>query len=142
MKENIIACEDAVSRFCRLQINIKRDMPIRASDIGTLIYIQKSDIPVTPLMISSFFGISKPSVTDMVNSLVKKNYLIKIPSKSDKRSYTLEITPKGHDLLDITYKEYFKTFEVLEEKMGHKEFELFTQLIEKANNILCEERKS
>lgn len=90
MKEDIIACMDAVSRFCRLQMNIKRDMPIRASEMGALIYVEKSEQPATPLMISNYFGIAKASVTDMVNSLIKKDYLVKIPSKVDKRSYTLD----------------------------------------------------
>ena len=141
MKENIIACEDAVSRFCRLQMNVKRDMPIRASEMGALIYVEKSDEPATPLMISNFFGIAKPSVTDMINSLEKKDYLIKIPSKVDKRSYTLKVTLKGHELLESTYNEYFRTLEILEERMGYGEFELFTKLLQKANNILSEERK-
>lgn len=141
MKEYIIACEDAVSRFCRLQMNLKRDMPIRASEMGVLIFVQKSDVPTTPLMISSFFGISKPSVTDMINSLVKENYLMKIPSEVDRRSYTLEVTQKGHELLETAYNEYFRTLELLEEGMGYEEFKLFTQLLQKANNILSQERK-
>jgi DNA-binding MarR family transcriptional regulator len=141
MKETIIACEDAISRFCRLQMNMKREMPIRASEMGALIHIEKSNEQATPLMISNFFGIAKPSVTDMVNSLVKKGYLIKIPSEVDKRSYTLGVTPKGHELLETTYKEYFRSIEILEERMGSQEFKLFIQLLQKANNILGEERK-
>lgn len=141
MKDNIIAYEDAISRFCRLQINLKRDMPIRASEMGALIYVQKNNKGATPLMISNFFGIAKPSVTDMVNSLVKRNYLIKIPSEADKRSYTLQVTSKGHELLEITYKEYFRGIEILEGRMGDEEFKLFIKLLQKANNILSEERK-
>jgi DNA-binding MarR family transcriptional regulator len=141
MKENIIACEDAISRFCRLQMNLKREMPIRASEMGALIYVEKSNNQATPLMISNFFGIAKPSVTDMVNSLIKKNYLIKIPSEVDKRSYTLEVTSKGHELLETTYKDYFRGIEILEERMGDQEFKLFIQLLQWANDILSEERK-
>jgi DNA-binding MarR family transcriptional regulator len=120
---------------------MKRDMPIRASEMGVLIYIQKSDIPATPLMISSFFGIAKPSVTDMVNSLVKKDYIIKVPSKEDKRSYSLEVTPRGHELIECTYNEYLSIMQLLKEKMGCKEFKLFIQMLEKANKALSEERE-
>lgn len=141
MKENIIACEDAISRFCRLQINIKRELPIRASEMGVLIYVEKSNKQATPIMISNFFGITKPSVTEMVNSLVKKGYLIKIPSKVDKRSYTLGVTQKGYELLETTHKEYFRGIEILEERMGYEDFKLFIQLLQKANKILNEERK-
>lgn len=100
MNEDIITCMDVVSRFCRLNMNVKRNIPIRASEMGALICVQKSSVPATPLMISNFFGIAKPSVTDMVNSLIEKNYLIKIPSKVDKRSYTLEVTLKGMNWLN------------------------------------------
>ena len=141
MKESIIACEEAVSRFCRLQMNVKRDLPIRASEMGALIFVGKCQEPTTPLMISNFFGIAKPSVTEMVNSLLKKDYLIKIPSQVDKRSYTLKVTAKGQDLLHSTYRDYFKALEILEERMGAEEFQVFVQLLEKANNILGEERK-
>jgi DNA-binding MarR family transcriptional regulator len=84
---------------------------------------------------------SQPSVTDMVNSLVKKDYLIKIPSKVDRRSYTLEVSSKGHELLKTTYKEYFKSIEMLENTMGDQEFKLFIQLLKKANKILSEGRE-
>lgn len=139
MREDIITCMDTISRFCRLQINIKRDLPIRASEMGVLIYIERSNIPVTPLMISNFFGIAKPSVTDMVNSLTKAEYLIKMPSKDDRRSYTLEVTSKGRKLLETTYNEYFKSMEILEESMGDQKFKLFIQLLKEANKVLSEE---
>lgn len=141
MKESIIACEEAVSRFYRLQMNVKRDLTIRASEMGVLIFVSKSQEPATPLMISNFFGIAKPSVTEVVNSLVKKDYLIKMPSQVDRRSYTLKVTVKGQELLDSTYCDYFKALELLEERMGVDEFKLFVQLLQKANDILGEEKK-
>lgn len=141
MREYIIASADAVSRFCRLQMNVKRDIPIRPSEMGVLILIQKNQEPVTPLMISSFFNISKPSVTDLVNSLIHKGYLEKIPSQRDRRSYMLKATAKAQVLVDSTYNEYFKAMELLEEKMGSEEFQLFIKLIQKANLVLSEERE-
>jgi DNA-binding MarR family transcriptional regulator len=139
MKKDIIMSVEIISRFCRLQMNMRRDIPIRPSEMGTLIFVEKSEEPVTPLMISNFFGISKPSVTDMINSLIKKNYLIKTPSDKDKRSYTVSPTQMGYELVETTFKEYVKTMELLEQKMGAQEFKLFLQLVEKANKILCGE---
>ncbi len=141
MRENIIASADAVSRFCRIHMNTKRDIPIRSSEMGVLIYIEKSGMQVTPLMISNFFGISKPSVTDMITVLLKKNYLSKTVSPTDRRSYFISVTPKGHELVESTYNEYFRSMELLEEKMGCQEFEMLIQLLQKANKILGEERE-
>ena len=131
---------DAIAMFCRLQMNIKRDIPIRSSEMGALIFTHRYNAPITPLMLSHFFRIAKPSVTSMINSLIKKDYLIKTPSATDGRSYTITITEKGTQLVESTYNEYFKTMEKLIEKMGYKEFALFIELIQKANNILSEEK--
>jgi DNA-binding MarR family transcriptional regulator len=138
MDNDITISADAIALFCRQQMNIKRDIPIRPSEMGALIFTQKYNAPITPLMLSNFFRITKPSVTSMVNSLIKKDYLIKIPSSTDGRSYTVSITEKGIDLVESTRKEYFRTMELLKEKMGHKEFNLFIELIHKANSILSE----
>jgi DNA-binding MarR family transcriptional regulator len=121
-------------------MNIKRDLPIRSSEMGVLIFTQKQSEPVTPLMISNFFRIAKPSVTSMVNALIKKDYLMKAPSATDGRSYTVSATDKGTELVESTYNQYFRTMEILKEKMGSKEFNLFIDLIHKANNILSEEK--
>ena len=107
--------------------------------MGALIYVQKTEDKVTPLMISTFLGIAKPSVTDMVNALIKKTYLVKVPSEIDKRSYTVKITDKGHELLESTAKEYLGTMDFLEEKMGYQKFSLFIQLLQEANELLSEE---
>lgn len=138
MSKDIIMSAETVSRFCRLQMNTKRDIPIRPSEMGALILVERSEEPVTPLMISSFFGISKPSVTDMVNSLIKGDYLSKVPSEKDRRSYTVSVTPKGRELVETTYKEYVKSMELLEDKMGKQEFNALIDLLEKANKVLSE----
>lgn len=139
MDKDIIIGSEAVALFCRLQMNIKRDIPIRPSEMGVLIFTQQQSIPVTPLMISNFFKITKPSVTSMVNSLLKKNYLAKMPSSTDGRSYTVSTTDKGNELVNATFNEYFRTMELLKEKMGVEEFNVFIQFIQKVNNLLIEE---
>jgi DNA-binding MarR family transcriptional regulator len=140
MNNDINSSADAVGLFCRLQMNIKRDLPIRSSEMGVLIFTQKQSEPVTPLMISNFFRIAKPSVTSMVNALIKKDYLMKTPSSTDGRSYMVSATEKGTELVESTYNQYFRTMEILKKKMGSKEFNLFIDLIHKANNILSEEK--
>ena len=140
MKENIVAAAEAVSMFCRLQMYIKKDLPIRSSEMGVLIYMQQQGEAVTPLMISNFFKIAKPSVTAMVNALIKNNYLLKSTSNSDGRSYSLYLTEEGRELVTSTYDEYFKTMRLLEENMGDNDFRTFIHLVQRANHILNEER--
>ncbi|MDF2947158.1 MAG: transcriptional regulator, MarR family [Bacillales bacterium] len=138
MKNEIMIGADAIAMFCRLQMNFKKDMPIRSSEMGVLIFIQKQNSDVTPLMISNFFNIAKPSVTSTLNALIKKEYIEKIPSAKDRRSYTVNLTNKGKQLVESTHKEHFKLMDILVEKMGYDDFNKFINLIQKANSILSE----
>ncbi len=141
MRETISIAAEEIAMFCRLQMHAKKGLPIRSSEMGVLIYVQKQNEGVTPLMISNFFQIAKPSVTAMINELVKKRYLAKIPSSTDGRSYVVSITEKGKELVASTHEEYFKAIALLEDKMGARDFKTFIELMERANTILSEERK-
>ena len=136
MDLSLINGADTVGMFCRLHMNSKRDLPIRPSEMGVLIFTQKQLQPVTPLQISQFFNIAKPSVSAMVKSLLKQGYLIKESSVEDKRSYTLSITEKGMTLVSSTFDEYLKNMTLLKEKMGASKFDQFIALIKLSNDIL------
>ena len=51
---------------------------------------------------SSFLQISSPNAAYKVNSLIKKGYLRKIQSESDKTEYHLEVTDKYLDYYNLS----------------------------------------
>jgi DNA-binding MarR family transcriptional regulator len=130
---------EAVSLFCRLNINRKHDMPVRSSEMGLLIYVCKNETPVTSVIAAEFFKVKKPMIAAMVSSLVQKGYLEKCLSGTDKRSFTLQPTEQAKKLVDETYMEYLKTMELLHQRLGG-DYETLIDLLEKANTILLEER--
>lgn len=138
MDQNLISSADIMGMFCRLKMNTKHDLPIRSSEMGALIFVQKQEGEVTPSMISDFFKIAKPSVTSMVSSLVRKGYLDKMHSETDKRSYTLRMTQKGNELLDSAFTEYYRAINELSERMGKEAFDEFIRLMQMANDIMEE----
>ena len=142
MREELIKGAETVSMFCRLNINIKKDLPIRSSEMGLLILIYKSDIPVTPVMAADFFKVKKPMITTMVSNLLKQGYIEKIPSLVDKRSFSLNPTEKTRQLVDVTYSEYMKSMELLRHKLGLIDFGKLVTLLEKSNFILLEEKNN
>ena len=142
MSDELTNGAEAVSMFCRLNINIKKDLPIRSSEMGLLILIYKSDKPVTPVMASDFFKVKKPMITTMVSNLLKHGYIEKIPSLEDKRSFSLYPTEKARQLVDVTYSEYMKTIQLLRHKLGVIEFGKLVTLLEKSNSILLEEKNN
>ncbi len=139
MKEHISRSADIVGLFCRLQMNTKKDMPVRSSEMGVLIYTEKQEGLVTPLMVSDFFRVSKPSVTAMINSLVRQGYLRKTSSATDGRSYTISLTALGAELVKSTSAEYFRNLEQLEAQMGSVDFGRFIELMQQATEILSME---
>ena len=141
MDEHIIASAEIMGRFCRLKMKGQQNLPVRSSEMGVLIFVEKKEEPVTPSMISEFFSITKPSVTAQVSELIRKGYLRKRQSQMDKRSYTLELTEKGKELLDATFHEYYSSTRTLREHMGEDDFLHFMELMKKANDILEEMKK-
>lgn len=133
---------EAVSLFCRLNIHTKKDLPVRASEMGLLILAVKNEAPVTPVMAADFFKVKKPMITAMVNQLTAQGYMAKTPSSEDRRSFTLTPTGKGAALVEQTYSEYLKTMELLRTRLGNDDYASLVSLIEKANLILWEDREN
>lgn len=131
-----IQSAEEIGLFCRLNSNIKKDIPIRSSEMGVLIYIYKNGEMTTPQMISQFFKIKKPSVTSQINVLIKNEFLIKIPSQVDGRSYSLKVTDSGRNLVETTFGEYLKFVKLLHDEMGEDNYHQFINLIHQANQIL------
>lgn len=131
-----IQSAEEIGLFCRLNSNIKKDIPIRSSEMGVLIYIYKNGEMTTPQMISQFFKIKKPSVTSQLNVLIKNEFLIKIPSQVDGRSYSLKVTDSGRNLVETTFGEYLKFVKLLHDEMGEDNYHQFINLIHQANQIL------
>lgn len=142
MSEELIKGAGIVSMFCRLNINIKKDLPIRSSEMGLLILTCKSEKPVTPVMAADFFKVKKPMITTMVASLFKHGYIVKIPLAEDKRSFYINPTEKARQLVDDTYTEYIKTMELLWQELGAKNFDNLITLLDKANTVLLKEKNN
>lgn len=131
---------EAVSLFCRLNINTKRNLPVRAGEMGLLIYIVKTPEPVTSIMAADFFCVSRPMVSNMVKVLERSGFIARTPSPHDGRCFILTPSRKAIDLVEGMYSEYFRMMELLENRMGSDEFRQFIMLMEHANDIMKGER--
>lgn len=138
--DNLINASEQISLFCRININTKRELPIRSSEMGMLIYLVKTEEEKTPIGVARFFRFTKSMATNMVTSLSSKGYIWKKQSETDKRSVLLIPTDKAVQLVEDTYEEYFKMMSVLKTRMGEEKFLELLVLLETANNILLEEK--
>lgn len=139
--EQLAKAAEEISLFCRLHLNAKKELPIRSSEMGMLIYLCKTDGSKTPMGVANFFKVSKAMATNMVTSLRKKGYLEKRLLPGDGRSSLLCPTGQAVQLVESTYMEYYRDMELLREKMGAADFSALISLLAKANQILLEEKQ-
>lgn len=93
----IIAGLERISRAFRLLLwDVAKDENLSPIQIQFLIYLlfnKDSRCRVTD--IANEFGLTKATVSDAINSLEEKNFITKVESSEDKRSYIIKLTPKG-----------------------------------------------
>jgi DNA-binding MarR family transcriptional regulator len=136
--QELIKGAKAISLFCRININTKKELPIRSGEMGLLIYLVKENPQAQPIQVADFFNVSKPMVTSMINSLENKEFIIKNPSLNDKRSFFVSPTEKAVLLVESTYSEYYKTMEALQKGLGDEDYNQLICLIDKANKTMLE----
>ena len=102
MQDIRIEAAETVSLFCRLNQRVKKELPIRSSEMGLLILLVTSEEPLSSVEAAQFFQVSKPVITAMVKSLTAKGYLGKEPRAHDRRSFLLVPEPKAVELVHTT----------------------------------------
>ena len=133
---------EQVSLFCRLNMNARRALPIRSSEMGMLIYLVKTDGEKTAKGSADFFKVTKAMATNMSSALLKNGFLEKQQQENDKRSFRLLPTAKAVQLVNETYEEYMKEMHTLKDNMGIDAFNSLITLLEMANDILLEEKNN
>lgn len=75
------------SKFSRNYIDLKKNLPIRPSEMGVLNIVVQREGLFTPLMIAELLEVSKPMITTHIAILEKKGYVTRQLSQEDKRSF-------------------------------------------------------
>lgn len=128
----------AFSKFSRDYIDLKRDLPIRPSEMGVLNIITKREGLFTPVMIAELLGVSKPMIATHISVLEKKGYIYKQLSSSDKRSFYVLPTEKGKALVETSEQKLNKYLKTIEAKLGEDKFEELINLLDDAQKALDE----
>ncbi len=139
MKDIKIEAAETVSLFCRLNQRVKKELPIRSSEMGLLILLITSKERLSSVEAAQFFRVSKPVITAMVKTLTAKGYLRKESQSHDRRSFLLIPEQKAVDLVTETYGDYLYTMTILQESMGEEAFEDMIRLLAQANAVIQKE---
>ncbi len=122
--------------FSSLHIRGKRKNATSPQEVDMLSRITLSDVPLTPLELSTLTGLSKSAVSRLIEGLENKGFLRKQYKQKDRRSYTLHITEKGNQELLQTYHHYLEPIYRLRRTLGEERFYSLLSQIKEANNML------
>lgn len=139
--DGYIWAAEQISLFCRLNMNARPALPIRSSEMGMLIYLCQTDGDKTPTGIARFFNVSKARATNMVTSMHQRGYVEKKACAADRRSSYIIPTKKAQSLVENAYEAYYQSLRALRERLGEADFAALLALLERANNVLLEEKE-
>lgn len=75
-------------------------------------------------------NISSPNAAYKINNLVKKGYLKKVQSQTDKREYHLEVTDKYLNYYNISYNYLNTVMDRVQERFSPEEVASFTRMLD------------
>lgn len=124
------------SKFCNGYMNLKKELPVRPSEMGLLNIIVQREGIFTPLMIAELLDVSKPMVTAHITALEKKGYIEKEYSREDKRSFYVIPTDKAIELVKSTAEKMSGYLQQIEISLGKEQFEILLSILSDTNKIL------
>lgn len=124
------------SKFSRNYMELKKNLPIRPSEMGVLNIISEIPGPHTSVLLAELLGVSKPMIAAHINSLMEKGYITKKQSLDDKRSFYILPTEKALALVARAKQDLNKQLGQLVKELGEDHFDALVSLITKANKIL------
>lgn len=131
LKANIV-----FSKFSRNYMALKKDLPIRPSEMGVLNIITKREGLFTPIMIAELLEVTKPMVANHISVLENKGYITKKYLENDKRSFYVIPTDKAKKLVSETELKLNQSLINLEQKLGSKRFDELIKILDESKSYL------
>lgn len=127
-----------LSKFSRNYMQLKKNLPIRPSEMGVLNIIVQTEGPHTSVVLAEMLGVSKPMITAHITALMKAGYVTKMPSPEDGRAAYILPTDKARGLVAAVQKETDDQLQHMKNALGPNDFDTLVTLITRANHILEE----
>lgn len=134
--DKYFAANAVLSIFAKNYMELKKDLPIRPSEMGVLNIITQTEGPHTPVRLAELLGVSKPMITAHIRSLESKGYIMKKPCTQDKRAYFILPTEKALELVGYAKNNLNEKLEQLVNGLSPEGFDTLVALAEKANDIM------
>ena len=100
----IVAALERISQAFRIMLwNESKELSLTPIQIQTLIFLQNhSENKRTVTYLACEFNITKATMSDTIKTLSHKELITREYQQEDTRSYTIHLTPKGHEIATKT----------------------------------------
>jgi DNA-binding MarR family transcriptional regulator len=136
--EQFIRIVNKFNRFEKIPMDFGVEEMLYPSEIHTIEAVGKNArINVTQL--AELLGVTKGAVSQMVNKLVRKQFLAKTKLPRGAKEVFLELTPKGKKAFkghEKFHKEMFLDFLKYTENISHRDFRRFKAIFTKIEHHL------
>lgn len=130
-----------LSKFSRDYMDLRKNLPIRPSEMGVLNIITGIPGLHTSIELAERLGVSKPMIATHLSVLLRKGYIIKQQSEEDKRIFYILPTEKAKELVAFEREKQDELLGLFEREMGEDEFDNLVKLLRIANQILDMDRR-
>ncbi len=89
----------------------------------------------TSVELCQVLGLSQPTATLLIDRLIKKGYLLKEPSPTDKRAKLLSLTEEGARILTISEQRRYARFSSLLEQLGGEDAAHLVRILATINEL-------
>lgn len=139
--ERYIQADIVFSKFAKNYTEMKKDLPIRPSEMAMLDVVVENEGRCTPVMIAELLEVSKPMVTAHITALENKGYIKKECSKDDKRSFFVIPTEKAKSLVKSELEATSACLYELENELGRESYEKLLYILNDTNRKLADMKK-
>lgn len=128
---------EAVRKFnslgyeCNLEISDQLGMSkLQVNQLHYLKIIDRT-VDITFGKFAEVLKVTKPSVTEIVNKLIKLGCVEKKRCHKDRRKYYIELTDKGHNIARLQYLAEQRIVDIIFNTFDDQDIDRFIQLIKK-----------
>ncbi|HYK09003.1 MAG TPA: MarR family transcriptional regulator [Candidatus Eisenbacteria bacterium] len=127
---------DALFTFFRLMkqnLGIKSDLAnLSMVQLQTLFYLKKNN-PSPMRKIAEYVQVELPSATNLIDTLVSLDLVMRNADNQDKRVVNVSLTPKAQNLLDKVKKERTENMNVMLMPLSNTDKKQFLEILQKLN---------
>ncbi|MFD2170473.1 MarR family winged helix-turn-helix transcriptional regulator [Tumebacillus lipolyticus] len=135
--ENVVRLIELFSRFAKSDWRKQTKWSIKASEVRLLLAIKEGSTHtdckgIAVSDISKILQVTSPTVTQMINNLIRNDYVIRSVHPTDRRMVEISLTEKGERVAQEASEMFKRLFEGLIDHLGKERSDQLIELLDQS----------